>query len=790
MRFILPPLILFFSIGFSQTPGNFYHIFKAPLNGNGEAGEKVSLPSPATWVEKEELRSPFSSTYLLPDGQMLIEHSAQAINFYDGNGRLVPIKPGLAPSQDGWAALQQPFPTGLTSNGSTWLSIAPGKQLRFNQNCFFNGIGFQEPLLQISETYFRTPGTNGVYKEYEFLENGVKYNYVLSACPQISGDYLVISEEINLPKGYILEPDLNNGEKKSGSWAGDLVVKNQSGVIVSRFHLPICFDQQKNLYAGSYRSFEKNGKTVLEIRIDKSWLTDVARTYPVVIDPLVVGPTTQWSGGSMPSCIVPTYNRDSIQVTIPGGISVTNLMITSSYYAVPLSGATMAMGSMQFSTVCGTSQTFTVQPPQGNQAGTAYLDSFNIQSPLMCCFQSDCNARTFYLRMHLGRTGPATGCNITYIRYEPSTQWKFKALIMGRTPEAYGLQWTVPTTPICGRDCNFTATAFVRYGVPPYTITHPWMVGPLTVGTVNTCGTGAVAANLNLTIPNCPVFCDTVSSISVPPPVVIDACGVAVTGFPPRTLPRKISPNISMSPDTTVVCSGDPFGINLISCASGATLNWTGNNTSGIGNISDAILNTGTSPNQITYTAFASINGCNSDTTQSVVVVNPFPAAGFNYSPQTIIAGTPVNFSNASSTYAGNPVYVWTFGDNAGSTLVSPSHTYADPGTYTVCLRASTDPGCPDSVCMEITVIAPEIIAPNVFTPNGDGLNDFLAFQFLEYFPDNELEIFNRWGNQIMKKKGYANDWNGDNLSAGTYYYILSVPTLKKTYKGFIEILR
>lgn len=71
---------------------------------------------------------------------------------------------------------------------------------------------------------------------------------------------------------------------------------------------------------------------------------------------------------------------------------------------------------------------------------------------------------------------------------------------------------------------------------------------------------------------------------------------------------------------------------------------------------------------------------------------------------------------------------------------------------------------------------------PNGITPNGDNVNDALVFDILlanpEKFPDNEIVIFNRWGNIVYQASPYQNDWvgtNGNNeeLPSGTYYYIL-----------------
>ena len=66
---------------------------------------------------------------------------------------------------------------------------------------------------------------------------------------------------------------------------------------------------------------------------------------------------------------------------------------------------------------------------------------------------------------------------------------------------------------------------------------------------------------------------------------------------------------------------------------------------------------------------------------------------------------------------------------------------------------------------------------PSAFTPNGDGLNDTWAIGNLP--EENELVIFNRWGELIYRKVNYANDWNGTNrdgskLPLGIYIYQLT----------------
>lgn len=81
---------------------------------------------------------------------------------------------------------------------------------------------------------------------------------------------------------------------------------------------------------------------------------------------------------------------------------------------------------------------------------------------------------------------------------------------------------------------------------------------------------------------------------------------------------------------------------------------------------------------------------------------------------------------------------------------------------------------------------------PNVFTPNNDGRNDTFIIPNLSFYPDNEITIFNRWGNVVYRKQYYKNDWAAPGLNEGTYFYILKVNSNNKSdiYKGYITLLR
>ena len=57
--------------------------------------------------------------------------------------------------------------------------------------------------------------------------------------------------------------------------------------------------------------------------------------------------------------------------------------------------------------------------------------------------------------------------------------------------------------------------------------------------------------------------------------------------------------------------------------------------------------------------------------------------------------------------------------------------------------------------------VFPEIVIPNGFSPNGDGKNDTWILDLIYLFPNNEVEVYNRWGEQLFYSKGYNTPFNG-----------------------------
>lgn len=110
--------------------------------------------------------------------------------------------------------------------------------------------------------------------------------------------------------------------------------------------------------------------------------------------------------------------------------------------------------------------------------------------------------------------------------------------------------------------------------------------------------------------------------------------------------------------------------------------------------------------------------------------------------------------------------------------------------SYRIC---STD--CPN-LCdtAHIAVVQTErfnLNIPEGITPNGDGTNDFLIIDGLtENYPDHKLSIYNRWGQLVFDAQPYQNTFDGNDMPAGTYYYILNLGGEASSVTGIIHLFK
>lgn len=139
------------------------------------------------------------------------------------------------------------------------------------------------------------------------------------------------------------------------------------------------------------------------------------------------------------------------------------------------------------------------------------------------------------------------------------------------------------------------------------------------------------------------------------------------------------------------------------------------------------------SPGSYTVTlTVTNLTGCEGSASSNVNIL-PEPEANFSYEAEC--EGTPVQFTDNTSTNGGAPIiqWYWNFGDPASggsntSNLQNPLHTFTSAGTFSVLLVSTSTAGCQDSIIQQVVISAPPLVtftystgcanSPTVFTPD------------------------------------------------------------------------
>lgn len=157
------------------------------------------------------------------------------------------------------------------------------------------------------------------------------------------------------------------------------------------------------------------------------------------------------------------------------------------------------------------------------------------------------------------------------------------------------------------------------------------------------------------------------------------------------------------------------------------------------------------------------------------------------------IAGN--RFKLASVEFLTQPA-LGTFSFNAISGLFSYSPGLGACGVDSVEYRITDSLGQQSTATVSVTIVCEKVLVFNGISPNGDGKNDVWHILGIEQYPQNEVRVFNRWGNQVFERSGYTNAepwdgvWNGRDLPDGTYFYVIILGGGNGKQEGFLQILR
>lgn len=172
----------------------------------------------------------------------------------------------------------------------------------------------------------------------------------------------------------------------------------------------------------------------------------------------------------------------------------------------------------------------------------------------------------------------------------------------------------------------------------------------------------------------------------------------------------------------------------------------------------------------------------------------------------------PLAFVVNATGGAGEYRYAWTEEDNNGSYSVSdqpetdfmpePGFSFVGVTVDDVCFRTVDNPFLLPYVSINEVSDTLKVVdlrkVPNVITPNRDQVNDFFAVPGLDIFPGTNLEVWDRWGTSVFASSdyrvgdimaGYSNAFNGEDLSDGSYFFILNVNAGECVKTGYMQIL-
>ena len=83
------------------------------------------------------------------------------------------------------------------------------------------------------------------------------------------------------------------------------------------------------------------------------------------------------------------------------------------------------------------------------------------------------------------------------------------------------------------------------------------------------------------------------------------------------------------------------------------------------------------------------------------------------------------------------------------------------------------------------------VFVPNVFTPNEDLYNQYFEITNIGLYRNSRLIVYDRWGMTVFEANGYKNDWDGNAVTSGVYYYILSLNRNdQRPLKGSLSIIK
>lgn len=585
---------------------------------------------------------------------------------------------------------------------------------------------------------------SGIDREQIINYYSVRTNYSIQSPISISENtkFIELKDEIELNPNYKIA--YNEGEMSEKGWHGSLKITNEKGEIVANISPAQIFDSYsssnkdevgKHIIPGYY--FIKNTSYGIElaIRFDANYLKRTDLVYPVYIDPTVSNTyannqrvqdkNTQFNSNCQATMAV-TFPISSFSVS---GTNTAWRMWAKGYIAATSSTTYYADKEEQRSRVgangnwtatqVGTGTNFNGSNYNYTQANNGVSYTVNNSTIANGCYNNQNSItytwqgyQTFYPINATSATN-VSGCAFNYQELVTNT-W-----VVTTTYNAGATVNSVNSQTICAGQ-QTTAVTFSGTGT-----SYNWTNNTTSIG-LGANGTGTIGAFTGTNNTTSPIS----STITVTP--MLNGCPGTPTTF---TITVNPTPTVT-NPGNQTICTGQSTSTVTFAGTSGASFNWTNNNTgnglgaNGVGDIASFVgVNSTNAPITSSITVSPVVGACTGTSQTFTITVSPTPAVN-TITPQSICAGqqtSPISFGGTAVTYnwindntsiglggngAGN-ISAFT-GTNTGTSAISgtitvtpvsgsctgtsttftitinPSASVTNPGNQTVCVGQTT----------------------------------------------------------------------------------------------------
>jgi gliding motility-associated-like protein len=267
-----------------------------------------------------------------------------------------------------------------------------------------------------------------------------------------------------------------------------------------------------------------------------------------------------------------------------------------------------------------------------------------------------------------------------------------------------------------------------------------------------------------------------------------------------------LKPTANLVGNTYNFCKGVAATSLIIDALPGATINWY---TTAVGGVPKSTPFIPTTSVVGTTTCYVSqtLNGAESDRTEVIIDVHDLPEQPTAISGSNFIAANTTQLYgvvNSSSAVT----YNWILPtDWTGTSTTKDITVQVGTKEGTIGVTATSAFGCisPIQELVVRVVIEDDIEVYNSVSPNGDGDNDIFRIRNIDFYPENTLSIFNRWGIEVYRVNSYGQNDNffkgfsdgrstvsrDVELPEGAYFYTLTYKNTKgieRNLSGYLYI--